>query len=44
MDALRGLQVYIHPVQRVEKVRDVVVPAQMQDGTGISHDFEMVLK
>ena len=44
MDALRGLQVHVHPVQRVEKVGGIVVPAQMQDGTGISHDFEMVLK
>lgn len=44
IDTLRGLQVHIHPVQRVENVRGIVVPAQMQDGTGISHDFEMVLK
>ena len=44
IDTLRGLQVHIHPVQRVEKVGGIVVPAQMQDGTGISHDFEMVLK
>ena len=44
IDTLRGLQVHIHPVQRVEKVRGIVVPAQMQDGTGICHDLEMVLK
>ena len=44
IDTLRGLQVHIRPVQRVEKVGGIVVPAQMQDGTGICHDFEMVLK
>ena len=44
IDALRGLQVHIHPVQRVEKVRGIVVPAQMQDGTGICHNLEMIFK
>ena len=44
IDALRGLQVHVDAVERVENVRGVVVPAQMQDGTGISHDLEMVLK
>ena len=44
IDTLRGFQVHVDAVQRVEKVRCIVVPAQMQDGTGISHDFERVLK
>ena len=35
VDALRGLDVHIHAVQRVEVVGRVVVPAQMQDGTGV---------
>ena len=35
VDALRGLDIHIHAVQRVEVVGRVVVPAQMQDGTGV---------
>ena len=32
VDALRGLDVHIHAVERVEVIGRVVVPAQMQDG------------
>ena len=44
IDTLRGFQVHVDAVERVEKVRGIVVPAQMQDGTGICHDLEMIFK
>ena len=39
VDALSRLQVDVHTVERVEEVGHVVVPAQMQDGTGVGDDL-----
>ena len=39
VDALCRLQVYVGAIERVEEVGHVVVPAQMQDGTGVGDDL-----
>ena len=39
VDALSRLQVYVGAIERVEEVGHVVVPAQMQDGTGVGDDL-----
>ena len=43
VDALRRLEGDVHAREAVHLVRDAVVPAEVEGGSGVRHEAEMVI-